>query len=524
MLNTYINKLSNKYDIVGEPIFLSEEKSSIYNKLKSYYKPAFDNNERIIVVQDCNDTYDYDDEPGETIVFLQKTLQEIDISNFFVTVITGNQDIEQELNSAKELFSTDSVCIQHLLTNLPYKKEIVIRDTFCVLPWMHLYVNPKANVHACCQAEQHLPMGNLLENTVEEIINNEKFRNMRKKMLEGKQCRECKICNQAVKNNQIPSSESHNRKCNYLKDNLIKNTNPDGSIKHFIPVYVDFRLNNQCNLKCRTCSGSFSSRIAKEEQILFNNSENISLDFTQKQRKNLLNDILPYLDNIESIYFAGGEPLIIDEHYKILNYLLEKEKTDISITYNTNLTNLSYKDVSVIDLWKQFKNISVSASIDGHGKKLEYTRHGSAWSEIENNLLKIKSETPHIKIKITPVISLLSVQSIIELQQMWYSNGVMDLENYQCSLVSGNDYSSLQMLPYKFKLKVQDSINAHIAWLKSVNSKKEIQDFWQGAIKFMFLQDNTYLLDVFKKVNKARDIYRNEDFDSVYPEFAGLLE
>ena len=524
MFNTYIDDLSNKYDIVGGPIFLSEEKSSIYNKLKSYHKPAFDNNERIIVVQDCDDTYDYEDEPGEIIVFLQKILQEIDISNFFVTVITGNQDIEQELNSVKKLFSTDSVCIQHVLTKSPYKKNIVKRDTFCVLPWMHLYVNPKGNIHACCQAEQHMPMGNLLENTVDEIINNEKFCNMRKKMLEGKQCRECEVCNQAVKNNQIPSQFNHNQKWQHLKDDLIKNTDASGRITNFRPTYVDLRLNNQCNIKCRTCYGGFSSRIAKEESILFNNKENISLDFSKDQRKILLDKVLPYIDNIEAIYFAGGEPLIIDEHYIILNRLLEKNKTDVEIRYNTNLTNLNYKGILVTDIWNKFKNISVGASIDGHGKKLEYTRHGTSWETIEHNLIKIKNESSHVKVEITPVISLLSVQSIVELQHLWYDKKLVNLEDYKFSFVSGNDHFSLQMLPYEFKLKVKKIVNLHLDWLESINADQTIQDTWKNVNEFMFLKDNTYLLDTFKKVNKARDEYRKENFNNVYPEFAGLLD
>jgi radical SAM protein with 4Fe4S-binding SPASM domain len=524
MFNTYIESLSKKYAIVGEPIFLSEEKSNIYNKLKSYYKTAFENNERIIVVQDCNDIYDYEDQPGESIVFLQRTIQEIDISNYFVVVITGNQNIEQELNSVKKLFSTDSVCIQHVLTKSPYKKNIVKRDTFCVLPWMHLYVNPRGNMHACCSASQDMPMGNLQENTVNEIINNERFRNMRKKMMEGKQCRECEVCNQAIKNNQIPSQFNHNKKWQHLKNDLIKNTNSDGSIREFKPVYFDLRLNNQCNLKCRTCYGGFSSRIAKEESILFSNKENIPLDFSKNQRKILLDKLLPYIDNAQFIYFAGGEPLIMDEHYVILDHLIEKDKTDVEISYNTNLTNLNYKGVSITKIWNKFKNIQIGASIDGHGKKLEYTRHGASWETIENNLMCIKKESPHVKIIITPVISLLSVQSLIELQQMWYKNNIISLDNYYYFFVSGKDHFSLQMLPYKFKLKIKDIINNHLDWLVANKADKKIQDFWKSVSTFMFLKDNTYLLDVFKKVNKSRDNYRNENFNSVYPEFAGLLD
>jgi len=523
MFNEIIENIQSTYNVVGDPIYLSEEKSKIYNQLKSYYKPAFKNNERIIVVQDCNDIYEYNDEPGESLIFLQRSLQEIDISNFFVIVITGNREIELELKSVKELYSTDNECIKHIIVNAPYEKSLITRDTFCILPWMHLYVNPKGNMHACCQTEQSMPMGSLFNNNVEDIINNEKFRAMRKNMLEGKQCKECETCNQAVKNNQVPATARHNQKWQHLKNDLIKNTDASGRITDFRPTFVDLRLSNQCNLKCRTCYGGLSSRIAKEESILFKNNENISLDFSKDQRKILLDKVLPYIDNIETIYFAGGEPLIIDEHYIILNRLLEKNKTDVEIRYNTNLTNLNYKGESITKIWNKFKNVKVGASIDGHGKKLEYTRHGTSWETIEHNLIKIKNELPHVKIEITPVISLLSVQSIAELQQLWYDKKLVNLKDYRFSFVSGNDHFSLQMLPYEFKLKVKEIVNSHLDWLESINANQTIQDTWKSINEFMFLKDNTYLLDTFKKVNKARDEYRKENFDDVYPDFAGLL-
>ena len=109
---------------------------------------------------------------------------------------------------------------------------------------------------------------------------------------------------------------------------------------------------------------------------------------------NLFDPFKSYLKDIEDFYFAGGEPLITDKHYDILDHLIAENKTNALLQYNTNLSNLNYKKKSIIDYWKQFKLVQVRASLDHYGDRAEYIREGTDWNLIIENLKKVKKECP----------------------------------------------------------------------------------------------------------------------------------
>ena len=100
----------------------------------------------------------------------------------------------------------------------------------------------------------------------------------------------------------------------------------------------------------------------------------------------------PMLEHIEQIYWAGGEPIMMDEHWAIMNRLVEMGKTDIRIFYNTNFTTLKYKKHNVLDLWKNFDHISVGASLDAEGVRGEYQRKGTVWADVVKQHRATKSK------------------------------------------------------------------------------------------------------------------------------------
>jgi organic radical activating enzyme len=81
-----------------------------------------------------------------------------------------------------------------------------------------------------------------------------------------------------------------------------------------------------------------------------------------------LDSLLPH---IEEIYFAGGEPLLMDEHYRLLDRLAERGLFDTPLRYNTNFSETRYKGRDVFDIWAQFSNVKVSASVDATGGRGE---------------------------------------------------------------------------------------------------------------------------------------------------------
>jgi MoaA/NifB/PqqE/SkfB family radical SAM enzyme len=524
-----IKKLSDQYSLLGEPIDLSwlelpNGEAKIFNSLEALRCPIFENNQRLVVVQSKKDMYSYSSNiASDSLIFLQQCLQKIDISNFFVVLITSNPEIEHELEWLAQYHSTDSVTFEYVLIDTEFEKQTPTTDTFCVNMWKHLYVSSQLEILPCCVAKDNRSLGSLVDHTVEEIVNSNTANTIRNKMLTGKKCIECETC--YIQENAGQSSRRivDNNKFKTSIEELKLLTNCDGSLKNFSPATIDIRLNNICNLKCRTCSGVSSSQLAAEEKKLFNNPVNFNKTPTTQTRTKVLESIIDYFDNCEEIYFAGGEPLILKEHFDILDRLLLIGKTDIPIKYTTNFTNLTFKNKNIIDYWKQFSNITVGASLDGHGTVFEYVRHGANWKDIEKNLIELKDQCPHVKFFVTSTISLLSVESVMELQKMWHELKILDISNFYINLMVGNDYLSLQSLRPEHKKMISSKIDQHCKWLRTTGCDK-LDQAWQKIQQYMMLQDKSYVNKQFSKVNQARDVARNENFESIYPQFIDLFQ
>jgi hypothetical protein len=527
MIDDAINKLAEQYELIGNPIDLSffyknDGENIIFNLLTQFYRPAFENNQRILIIQPNNDVYSYvENVASDSLIFLQQSLQKVDISNFFVIVITGNQAIDQELKWLQEKYSTDFNSIGYFLTEDKFEKNTKTTDTFCVNMWNHLYVSTQLEILPCCAAIDYLPLGSLTSNTVDEIINSETANSMRRKMLSNQRCVECKNCYTHEDQGLVSRRMNDNNKFDKIIPKLKLLTNPNGSLQSFAPQTFDIRLNNICNLKCRTCSGVSSSQLALEEKKLFNNFVNFDKTPTTELRNKTLDLLLDYFKSAEHVYFAGGEPLILKEHYKILDYLISTNNVDLPIYYNTNFTNLTYKNKNVLDYWKQFTNITLGASLDGHGPVFEYARHGAKWAGIEKNLSDLKLSCPHVKFTVTSTISLLSAESVMELQKMWHENNVLSIDKFYINLMAGSDYLSLQSLSFQHKKTISKKIEDHCIWLNSVDAN-ELANQWKQIQYFMNSKNKEYVNQEFAKVNKSRDIYRRESFEKIYPQFSDL--
>jgi MoaA/NifB/PqqE/SkfB family radical SAM enzyme len=523
-----LENLAKKYDILGEPIDLSlfydqDGGNIIFEALKSLYRPVFENRQRIVVIQPNRDQYSYAEHmASDAVIFLQQSLQKIDISNFFIVMVTGNKNIHNELEWLQKKFSTDQAPIGSYIVDTEFTKIHKNRDTFCAKMWSHLYVNTQLEILPCCIARPDLPLGSLEKNTVDEIINSEHAKSMRLKMLANESCVECEVCYKKEDDIGTSSRIRENREFQDKIPELIALTKPDGSLEKFNPISTDIRLNNICNLKCRTCDGLSSSQLAVEEKNLFNNVENFKKIPTTKTREHVLSSIIDYFQSVKRIYFAGGEPLILKEHYDILDYLISINKTNVPIYYSTNFTNLAFKDKNVLEYWKKFENVTIGASLDGHGEILQYVRHGTNWQDIEKNLRNLKSQCPHVKFTVTSTVSMLSAESIIELQQMWHNKGTLSIDMFKINVMLNSDYLSLQSLSIINKEKFSKKIDDHCNWLESKNAFELVKD-WQKIKDFMWAKNKFYINQNYAKVNRARDLARGENFEKMYPHLADMF-
>jgi sulfatase maturation enzyme AslB (radical SAM superfamily) len=280
--------------------------------------------------------------------------------------------------------------------------------------------------------------------------------------------------------------------------------------------YFDVRWSNICNFKCRSCSSTYSSSWATEDN---HNGKNKKVFIFSGGNNNddLYNQFFPHFKNIEEFYFAGGEPLLTDKHYDILEYLISIEKTSVKLKYNTNLSNLKYKNKSIIDLWKQFPNIQIGASLDSWGDRAEYIREGTDWKTIKDNLQLIKTHLPHVNLYTSTVVSAFNVATLPEffnhmIESKLFNNfspAVYSLQNpefYSFSILNNELKANIidKLSKTKFNSLVDSRIQDVIASLKnSVYNEQDLQEF--------------------KKTTTEYDLIRNRNFLETFPELKDLF-
>lgn len=524
-LENVLLELQQKYDC-STPIYLSnffkpDGENWLYTQLTQLYRPVYKNDYRLIVIQDCPDVYDYPDLPGKAVTALQKYSGQIDISNSFILLLTSNTKAVHELEQVKTLYSTDAWSIQHqIVSGLPLSSHVDNQqDTFCVLPWMHLYIGTDGNVLPCCNGNHQHPLGNIEEQSIDSIVKSNAFNQLRANMINSVRSKECDRCYQQEDAGLQSSRVVQNAKWAHIKINEL---NPSGTIEKFKPVYLDIRLNNICNLKCRMCNGYYSSSIAREETELFGNASSVNSSLRLQQKKLGLTEILEYLPFAEQIYFAGGEPLLASEHYEILKTLIECGNTDLEICYNTNFTTLQYRDISVVDLWKNFSNITIGASLDAIGRVAEYVRHGTDWKIIESNLDLVKTQCPHINFTVTSTAGLLNVASLIDLQKDWHTNRILDLSKFSLSIMISPVHLVVSALPLEHKTRLDTLIKNHIIWCQT-EGNNTLANQWNDVLHYMWSKDDSHYLREFRRLTTLMDAYRNESLAVVIPDLKELI-
>ena len=135
---------------------------------------------------------------------------------------------------------------------------------FCILPWIHFHAWPDKRVLPCCIADSNMPVSNTDQDTVLDIMNSDRFKEIRLEMLQDNKIPECQRCYSLEDYGIWSLRQSNNRRRFESVRNLVESTNEDGSIHEFKMKYLDIRFSNLCNMKCRTCGPACSSRWAEE--------------------------------------------------------------------------------------------------------------------------------------------------------------------------------------------------------------------------------------------------------------------
>lgn len=265
--------------------------------------------------------------------------------------------------------------------------------TLCAVPWVHLNFEPDGKVIPCCLTSTHeYYSGDLTTDTIEEIWNSPNQRAIRQQMLAGEKPEICSKCYEREAVTGESSRVYRNREFRHVIPIIPSITLEDGTCTDPHIRYWDFRFSNLCNYKCRSCGPRYSSSWVPDAK---------KMGYITEQDKvwniESLNDAskLAWLEegvkHVERIYFAGGEPLLMPEHWHILDLLVKHKRFNVDLRYNTNVSTLEYQGRSVLDIWRLWEpgKIEVWPSIDEIGERAELIRSGTRWPTVAANLRAI---------------------------------------------------------------------------------------------------------------------------------------
>ena len=403
------------------------------------------------------------------------------------------------------------------------KHKLIESKSFCMLPWIHLHGWPTGEAFLCCMS--NTPVGDLRKNTMEEIWNNDKLKDVRKNMLADKPCGECKRCYDDEKHGLFSMRNSSNKHFGHnIKD--VNKTQEDGTHPEFKIRYWDVRFSNICNFKCRYCGPNFSSNWWEDKAALYG-AERIGHEkflHAGKNKDDIWEQMQPHLPYIEQIYFAGGEPLIMEEHYRLLKWLVENKRTNVRLIYNTNFSELKFKKQDVLEWWKQFDSVSVGASLDAMGARAEYMRKGTVWADIEDNRRRMIEVCPDVDFYVSATVNVFNALHITDFHRDWADKGLIKAQDFNINILNSPDYYRCDMLPQQFKDIAVDKINRTIDWLKDKDHLTRATTGYAGLINFLTTTDNSNQLKQFFLVTDKLDNLRKEKFEDVFTEFGDLRE
>jgi MoaA/NifB/PqqE/SkfB family radical SAM enzyme len=430
-------------------------------------------------------------------------------------------------------------------------------NTFCPLPWIHLATRPNGDVRVCCTAnasgagiedvkdaglvKQNGVNMNLREHTIEQVWNSQFMRDTRLQMLNDKIPSSCTKCfkEEAAGITSKRQWETSVWQQRLDIDSIVDKTAEDGSLPVSIP-YFDLRLGNMCQLKCIMCSPHDSSSWIKEWKLQYPKYKTVELkkdqewdidfDYTWYQKGSFLDDMRSHAHDIRELYFAGGEPLLIPEHYKILEFMIEAGAAkECILRYNSNGLELPEK---LFELWDHFKQVKFNFSIDAVGERNDYIRYPSKWNNVVANLERLDDTPSNIIVNIACAVQLLNVMNVPELVHWRKSKNFkkINLPPYGAGLIGTHlvylpSYLNVRVLPAHLKKQVKTAIDLFCS--KHTYNKEFVFNpygykRWQGLLHYMFEEDWSDKIPMLLDYLETTDSQRGTDFRKTFPELQSL--
>jgi len=545
-----IINLKSQFNIVGITNCDNFNPSSVdlYNQIRTLHQDSYEISDRLIFIIN-KDFYKKNQSVGIMLQSLQSMLNDIDISNFFVCIITTNPTIKTEYQWILDNISTDKIPMNiyectgdyckldgtnqtsytkykkiennSIINSLSEKhKQLLFNsDSFCIAPWVSQMIDTASRVKPCCESTE--TMGDCSVDSLEQIWNSDVSKQLRKDMLAGKKVKTCDSCHIKESLGRDTLRNSLNRR--FAKHiNKIESTAPDGFLEDYSINYLDAQFNNLCNLSCRSCGLESSSSWHGPALAIGRIDKSVkALQIAGKHTYDIYGQLMNQIDNLERIYFAGGEPMMIDQFYQIVEELDRRGRHDVELIYNINMTKSSLAGKSIFDTWKNFKKISIGASLDGEYKRGEYLRCGQHWNDVVTFRKEILAKRPDIDFYVSATTSILNALHLPDFHRSWIDQGLIKPEDFNIQVLLTPAYFRVDCAPEYLKNLIREKYQEHIKWLRPRDTVGRAIYGFESILNYL---DNDKEFDSVKFWNKVLplDKYYGKNLIETFPELADL--
>lgn len=420
-------------------------------------------------------------------------------------------------------------------------------DTFCILPWIHLLLCPDGGIKLCCVAngtlrDQDKAM-NLHTHPLEAVWNSEHLRNVRLAMLRGKLPSDCIQCGEL----EARSLRSYRQECNArwltrLGPSAFKEvraaTFADGGTS-LPPCFYQLIPGNRCNLRCRMCFPVFSSEIARDEvhrQWVPYDADGGEMsgppeptgspktetglpsipwyDDTSWIRETLLGDA----QNLEAIYFTGGEPLLQRPVEGMIDHLLNQGVAPrVRLEINTNATVLCEP---MLDKLSRFKEVSFGLSLDAYGPYHEYIRFPARWKKLARNVARLaRLPRDRFLISALPVLQVYNLLNITRLLEFLDEIGIP----YHINVATKPWFLNVAILPQKARDLGAERLRTYAQSHPSQATRRELVSLADHLEK-MPSECSHEALRAFMRFTNDLDASRGQDFSLLHGELKEILD
>ena len=204
-----------------------------------------------------------------------------------------------------------------------------------------------------------------------------------------------------------------------------------------------------------------------------------------RNSNDIWDQLLEQFDHVEQFYFAGGEPIIMEEHYRILKELDKRKMYHVRLIYNTNFSRTTFKDIDVFELWNKFDSVSIGASLDAEGPRAELMRKGTVWKETIANRKRMMEVCPQVDFYISATVGLTNCLHVLDFHKNWVEQGLIKPQDFNFNLLQYPIWQRMDLLPAEYKEKVTEKYKEHIEWLKKQDHLTRASKGFESAMDWM---------------------------------------